>query len=105
MTRNVFTRNTSPTSKQERILKALLKRVRRAHEAGEVGATAEEREAVKTLLLPAAIRHAQDNRPRLPQYVVLCGSRVFVKVTLSGQVFVFAERDGVPVVASNPFRV
>jgi hypothetical protein len=30
---------------------------------------------------------------------------VFVKVTLSGDVFVFAERDGVPVVASSPFRV
>ncbi len=105
MSRNVFTRNPPASSKQERMLKNLLKRARRAHEAKEVVATAEEREAVKTLLLSAAIRHAQDNLRRLPQYVVLCGSRVFVKTTLTGQVFVFAERDGVPVAASNPFRL
>ncbi len=92
-------------SKQEHTLKALLRRARRASEAQEIAATPQEKAAVRMLLLPAAIRHAQDNLRRLPKYTTICGCRVYVSSSLAGEVFVFAARDGVMVASSNPFRV
>ncbi len=87
-----------------KVLRAVVKRARKANTASDVHPTQAELRAIREELMPAAIAHAKSRGRLLPAFAVLHGCRVFVWVNMVGQVGVAADRGAPPLAMSAPWR-
>lgn len=86
-------------------LQALFVRVRRIDDISSLRPTSAELKALRKLLaavLDLAWSHAGH---RIPKSANFYGVKVYIDVTLAGQVFLKASPTGPSLIASGPFRV
>jgi hypothetical protein len=92
-------------SRNNPILQAILRRARKIDDTSSLQPTADELTALRQLLAAVLDVAWARGGHRLPKHAKIHGVKVYIGVTLAGQVFLRATATGPALIASGPFRV